>query len=175
MSTALGERLTVSKDGSPLFGSDEEKQMKQLDYRGLLGSISYLAQTTIMDLAFSADIVSRILNNSEQAHWQAAKQVLRYLKGTQDVGLTFWRASRAHLTGFSVADYATCKDDLKSGYCFNFGSAAISWSSKKQTCVATCSTEAELHALSEAIKETLHLQAILQTLGRPASATLMCD
>ncbi len=93
------------------------------------------------------------------------------------MGLTFWRDSRAHLTGFSDADYATCTDDRKSvaGYCFNYGSAAISWSSKKQTCVATSSTEAELHALSEATKEALHLQAVLETLGRPASATLMCD
>ena len=61
------------------------------------------------------------------------------------------------------------------GYCFNYGSGAISWSSKKQTCVATSMTEAELHALSEALKETLHLQAILCTLGRRTNATMMCD
>ena len=151
--------------------------MKRLDYRALVGSISYLAQTTRPDPPFSAHLLSRFLSNRGQAHWQAAKRVLRYLRGTHDVGLSFWRASRAHLIGFSDADYATCKDDRNSvaGYCFNYGSAAISWSSKKQTCVATSSTEAELHALSEATKEAPHPQALLQTLGRPASATLMCD
>ena len=68
-------------------------------------------------------------------------------------------------------------DDLKilAGDWFNYGSATISWSSKRQTCVATASTEAELHALSAATKEALHLQAILETLGRPASATLKRD
>ena len=176
VSTPLAEKLTLSKVDSPVNGSDEEKQPKQLDYRGLVGSMSYLARTTRPDLAFSAHLHSRFLSNLGQAHWQAAKHVLRYLRGTLDVGQTFWRASRAHLTGFSDYDYATCKDDHKSvaGYCFNYGSAAISYSSKKQTCVATSFTEAELHALNEASKEALHLQAILQTLGRPASATLMC-
>ncbi len=85
--------------------------------------------------------------------------------------------SGAHVTSFSDADYATNKVDRKSvaGYYFNYGSVAISWSSKKQTCVPTSSTEAELHTPSKATKEALLLQTILETLGRPASATLMFD
>ncbi len=63
VSTPLAERLTLSKDDSPMVGSDEEHQMKQLDYRGLVGSISYLAQTTRPDLAFSAHLLSRFLSN----------------------------------------------------------------------------------------------------------------
>ena len=88
--------------------------------------------------------------------------------------LTFWMASRVQLTGVSDADHTTCKYDSKNvaGYCFNYKRAAISWSSKKQACGATSSTEAELHDLSVATKEALHLQARLQTLGRPACATL---
>ena len=123
VSTPLAERLTLSKGDSPLVGSDEEKQMMQLDYRGLVGSISNLVQTTRPDLAFSAHPLSRTLNNRGQAHRQAANHVPRYLKGTQDVGLAYWRASRPYLTGFSDADYATCKDDRKSvaGFCFNYG------------------------------------------------------
>ena len=35
ISTPLAERLILSKDDSLLVGSDEEKQMRQLDYRGL--------------------------------------------------------------------------------------------------------------------------------------------
>ncbi len=43
VSTPLAEKLTLGKDNLPVKGSDEEKQMKQLDYRALVGSISYLA------------------------------------------------------------------------------------------------------------------------------------
>ncbi len=93
------------------------------------------------------------------------------------MGMTYWRDSRAHLTGFSDADSATFKDDQKNvaGYCFNYGSAPIARYSKKQMCAATSSTEAELHALNEAIIEALHLQAILETLDQPAFTNLMYD
>ncbi len=81
----LVERLTLSKDDPPLVGSDDEdgeKQTRHLDYRGLMGRISYLAHTTRPDLAFSAHLLPSFRNNPREAHWKAAKHVLRYLKGT---------------------------------------------------------------------------------------------
>ncbi len=48
----------MSIHDSRLVGSDEEKQMKQLDYRGLVSIISYLAQTNRPDLAFSSFEIS---------------------------------------------------------------------------------------------------------------------
>ncbi len=111
VSTPLAERLTLSNGDSLIVGSAEEKQMKQSDYRGLVNSISYLAQTNRPDLAFSAHFFSRFLENPGEADWQAAKHVLQYLKGSQDVDLTYWRASGPRLTGFSDADCATCKEE----------------------------------------------------------------
>ena len=49
----VAERLNLSKDHSPVIGSDAGKQIKQVDYKGLVGSHSYLVQTTRPDLAFS--------------------------------------------------------------------------------------------------------------------------
>ena len=128
--------------------------------------------TTRPDLAFAAHLLSRFLNNHNLVHWQAAKHVLLYLRG-----ISYWRDCEAHLTGYSDADYASCKDDRKSvtGYCFNYGSGAISWSAKKQTCVATSTTEAEVHALSESVKEALHLQGILECIGETQQTTILSD
>ena len=84
----------------------------------------------------------------------------------------------ALLTGYSDADYASCKDDRKSvtGYCFSYNrSGAISWSAKKQTCVATSTTEVEVHALSEAVKQTLHLSGILECIGETKQTTIRSD
>ena len=74
------------------------------------------------------------------------------------MGIAYWRNCEAHLTGYSGEDYASCKNDSESvtGYCFSYGSGAISWSVMKQTRVVT-TTEAKVHALSEAVKEALHL------------------
>ncbi len=77
VATPLAERLTLRKDDCPVVGSDKETLMKHLDCRGQVGSVFYLAQTTRHELAFSAHLLPRFLNNPVQAHWQAAKHVLQ--------------------------------------------------------------------------------------------------
>ena len=137
----------------------------------------HLAMTTRPDLAFAPHL-SRFLNNHSVVHWQAAKHVLRYHRGTEDVGIAYWRNCKlAHLTGYSDADYASCKYDRKSvtGFCFSYVTCAIWWSVKKQTCVATSTTEAEVHALSEAAKEALHTQGILECIGETKRTTILSD
>ena len=75
------------------------------------------------------------------------------------------------------ADYATCKDDRRSitGFCFHVGSGAISWAASLQTCAATPTTEAGVHALSESFKEAVHLRGILGSLGVADATTLYSD
>ena len=62
-----------------------------------------------------------------------------------------------------------------SGYCFSYGSGASWWSAKKQTCVATSTTEAEVHALNKAVKEALHLQGTLECIGETKQTTILSD
>ena len=138
-----------------------------------MGSISYLAMTTRPDLAFAAHLLLRLLKKHSLVHQQAAKHMLGYLRGTEDLGITYWRNCEAHLIGYSDADYASCKDDRKSvtGFCFSYESGTISWSAKKQTCVATSTTE----TLSEAVKEALQIQGILECIGETQQTTILSD
>ena len=93
------------------------------------------------------------------------------------MGITFMTCDDTGLNGYTDSDYARCKDDRRSitGFCFNVGSGAISWAARRQTCVATSTTEAELHALSEAVKEAVHLPGILDTLEESIATTLFTD
>ncbi len=68
VSTSLADKLTLSKHDSPVTGSDEEKQLIQLYYSGLVGSISNVAQTARPDLALSAHLLPRFHNLLGQAH-----------------------------------------------------------------------------------------------------------
>ena len=122
-----------------------------------MGSNIYLAMTMRPDLAFAPHLLSRFLN----------KHSLFTGRRPEDVDITYWRNCEAHLTGYSDADYPSCKDDRKSvnGYCFSYRSCKISWLATKQTCVSTSTTEADVHALSEAVNEALHLQGILECTG----------
>ena len=176
-STPLVDKVELCKDQMPEDGSDEQQQMTALDYRGLVGSIAYLSLSTRPDLAFAAHQLSRFLSNPGMAHWQAAKHVLRYLRGTTDVGITFSNCEDVGLIGYTDSDYASCRDDRRSitGFCFNVGSGAISWAARRQTCVATSTTEAEVHAMSEAVKEAVHLRGLLETLEVKVDTTMYTD
>jgi hypothetical protein len=64
-------------------------------------------------------------------HWQAAKSVLRYLSGTQNLGLLFDDRTQQFI-GYTDSDFAGDVTQRKStgGFVFMFGGAAVAWSSK---------------------------------------------
>jgi hypothetical protein len=89
-------------------------------------------------------------------HCNALKGVLRYLLGTQRLGITY-TAGDSSIQGWCDADYA---GDIKSrksttGYVFTCNHGAVSWSSKLQTTVAQSTTEAEFMAAGAACKDAL--------------------
>ena len=55
-------------------------------YRQLVGSLIYLT-TTHPDINFAVGILSRFTHHPYEGHWNAAKRVLKYLKGTQYYGI----------------------------------------------------------------------------------------
>lgn len=70
------------------------------------------------------------------------------------------------LIGYADADWASDTLDRKSvsGYVFKVFGNLVSWSSKKQTTVATSSSEAEYVALSSAASEGIWIAGVLEDL-----------
>ncbi len=86
------------------------------------------------------------------------KWILRYLKGTTDVGLTFNKAKMSDsVVGYVDSDFAGDLDKRRSLTCYLFtlSGSAISWKATLQARVALSITEAEYMALTEAVKEVL--------------------
>ncbi|GJV16468.1 putative ribonuclease H-like domain-containing protein [Tanacetum coccineum] len=79
------------------------------------------------------------------SHLNVVKRIFKYLKGKPNLGLWYPRESSFDLEAFSDSDYAGANLDRKSitGGCQFLGSRLISWQCKKQTIVATSTTEAE--------------------------------
>ena len=102
------------------------------------------------------------------------ERIIRYLKGTLDFGLLYGKDGSKDCFGYSDADWAGDIDDRKStsGYLCQIGGTAISWRSKKQTCVALSTAEAEYMALVNAAQEAIWLRQLITDL-RSASTEAM--
>jgi hypothetical protein len=110
--------------------------------------------------------MSQHLEQPRHVHLVAAKHVLRYLKGTLDHGLWYRFDHEFGLYGYSDSDWASSIPDRKSTsvYCFSLGSSIVSWSNRKQLCVALSTARAEYVAACAASREAIWLQKLLSGL-----------
>ena len=134
-------------------------------YREIIGSLIYVMTFTRPDLCFAVTKLSQYMSKPTKAHLNAAKQVLRYLKGTIHYGICYCKSSKPlQLIGFSDSDWGSSEDRKSiSGYCFSLyeHGPLISWKSKKQQTVALSSCEAEYMALTYTIQEAKFLKQLL--------------
>ena len=160
----------------------ERERLATLPYRSLVGSLMYVASGSRPDIMFAVSKLSRFLDCYREAHWQAAVRIIRYLKGTREMGLVLGGSSPSpSLIGYCDSDYANDPgaEGRRSvaGYCFSLGSGVVSWSSKKQKTIADSTCAAEYMAASEAGRELVWMRTLLRELGfEPPHATpLLCD
>lgn len=59
------------------------------DYASLMGSLMYTTIGTHPDIPYAINKLCAFNNNPDLIHWSAAKQVLHYLKGTKELGITY--------------------------------------------------------------------------------------
>ena len=112
--------------------------MQRVPYASAMGSLMYAMVCTRPDPAYAVRVVSRYLNQSQKEHWQAAKRIFRYLRGTSDVRLIYGADTSCHLFDYSDADYAADLDGRKSitGYAFTLGKCLISWKATLQSSIS---------------------------------------
>jgi hypothetical protein len=93
--------------------------------------------------------------------------LLRYLRGTTDLGL-YYQRSNPKIKDFADSGFRTDPSAGKSqtGYIFLKCGAPISWKSTKQTTTATSTNHAELLAFHEAAREVVWLKTMDQILNQ---------
>ncbi|KAL2325894.1 hypothetical protein Fmac_024952 [Flemingia macrophylla] len=84
-----------------------------------------------------------------EVHLKAVKKILRYLKGTINLGLCFKRSQDFSLLGYCDADYVGDRWERKStsGGCHFMGNCLVSWTSKRQSTIVLSTCEAEYNQL----------------------------
>ncbi|MFS7990925.1 putative RNA-directed DNA polymerase [Helianthus anomalus] len=168
-------------DDSPLLDDPSH-------YRQTVGALQY-GTLSRPDIAFAVNRVCQFMHAPTENHWSAVKRILRYLKGTTNMGLwihhnTGYRLqafSDSHwltdLRAFSNSDWVGCPVDRRStgGFAIYLGSNLISWSAKKQKTVSRSSTESEYKAIADTVAELLWLKSLHEFGLDSGAPTLWCD
>eukprot|EP00961_Rhodomonas_salina_P046412 622947-Rhodomonas_salina.1 len=120
-----------------------------------------------MDLAFAYAELSKFVQLPRPEHVKAAEQVLQFLHGSYEDGLTYsdpGPVCRNKLLGWVDSDYASDPDTCKmvTGYMLSLNKAPVSLKAKHQDCVTLSSAGAEYVVASMAGQEVVYLRAILQ-------------
>ena len=155
--------------------------------QSIVSSLTWLSMSTRPDLSTITNILAKYVRNPSQGHTNAAKRILRYLKGTPNKGISFSSSRNSQLesfikfpipptsvTGLSDAncgpqdqsqpisskhypDLDRFKTRSISGFLI-WGNGPIHWVSKRQSLTARSSAEAEIVATDECTKFLLYLK-----------------
>ncbi|GJR60394.1 putative ribonuclease H-like domain-containing protein [Tanacetum coccineum] len=154
----LGLQVKQNKEG--IFISQDKyvaEILKKFDLVNVKAAITPMETKlplTKDEEAFDVDVTLKT------SHLNVVKRIFKYLKGKPNLGLWYPKESPFDLEAFSDNDYGGSNLDRKSttGGCQFLGQRLISWQCKKQTIVATSTTEAEYVAAANCCGQTKHIE-----------------
>ena len=158
--------------------TDNDKCVDQQLYQSTIGSLLYLSVGTRPDITYAVSNLAKFSAILTKQHWITLKRVMRYLKGTIDFGIQYCKYGSKECIVYSDADWAGDLDNRRStsGYLFQISGGAVTWKSKKQSCVALSTAEAEYMALANAAQEALWMRQLTTELGNtPKKATTIYE
>lgn len=174
----------IDKSSCPEGNLTSAERAQQSGYRSVVGAILYLNKSTRPDITFAINRLGRYTSNPGQAHFKELKHLLRYLRGTRELGLTFHRDHRPEFhidtnsirekeefdlvrpVGFGDADWASDQSTRRScsGWTITWMGASINYGCSVQQCIALSTTEAEVIALTRAVQEVVCMRKVYEDL-----------
>ncbi|XP_069152496.1 secreted RxLR effector protein 161-like [Solanum lycopersicum] len=97
--------LDVNKDPFRPQEKDENFFGSEVPNLSAIGALMYLANTTRPDIAFVVNLLARYSSAPTKRYWNEIKHILRYLKGTTDMGLFYSVNCSSNLVGYADAGY----------------------------------------------------------------------
>lgn len=114
--------------GTKLSRNDAGTKVDATQFIQVVGSLMYLTATR-PNLMYGVSLISRFMANPTKTHWFAAKRILRYLKGTTELGIYCKKEESTNVVAYTDSDFAGDIDDRKStsDFVFLLGNEAASW------------------------------------------------
>ncbi|GJV56156.1 hypothetical protein Tco_1457161 [Tanacetum coccineum] len=135
------------------------------EYQSLIGSLRYMLHTR-PDLSYSVGLLSRFMQKPREQHMKAIRQVLCYVKGTKDYGITYKHNGGNKIYEYNDSSYGVNTQEGKgtTGIIFYYGESPISWSTQKQATIALSSCKSEFIVATAAAIQALWLKRLLSKL-----------
>ena len=172
----------VNSDFTALKGIPVEKSDLKL-YQQIIRCYIYAITQTRPNITFAVQFLSRSLQQPLSYHLNAAKNLLRYLKDTENLAINYGVPLTGPISNivkdipynpllplkFSDNDFTSDKVTSKStyGYLFTVAGGPVSWKSKRNSTITLSTMETESNALTKAIRKTQWLRNLYSELNRP--------
>ena len=140
--------------------------------RSIVGLLNHAAIHTRPDILFATSFLATRVCEATQTDIEDGLHIVKYLKGTPKLGLTFTNNVEPVLEAFMDASHLTHIKDSKghSGLCYRLGtskSACFDFSSKKQSLVTRSSTESEIYCVDKGCHDIEWLRQLMKFLRCP--------
>jgi hypothetical protein len=160
LSIPMDPNVQLSTSQSPRT-AEELAVMRNVPYKEAVGSLMFASLATRPDITFAVTKLAKFSTNPGPVHWDTAKRVIRYIKGTANWELTYGETTR-ELTGWVDADGSQEEEHRAiTGFAYLIDGGAVSWNSKQQELVVLSTTEAEYVAATHAAKEGIWLRSFI--------------
>jgi hypothetical protein len=146
--------------------------MRNMPYHEAISTLNWAALATRPDIVYAVATVACFSTNPGPAHWEAIKQIFRYLAGMHDLWLSYSKM-RCVLKGYADANGSMAEDQRAIlGYAFLIDGSMVSWSSKWQEIVSLSTTESEYITAMHGMKEGLWLKSLLSEIFSPFNSPI---
>ena len=134
-------------------------------YASKVGAMIYAPSCSRVDCAYAVNMCARCLAFPTEEMDALADKIIVYMAQTSAQGITYdGTAPNANVfCAYSDSDFALGHSTTGFGLCY--GNGTIEYSSKRQTSIATSSTEAEIMAASQCAFEILYYRGLLEEMG----------
>jgi hypothetical protein len=89
----------LSKTQCPL--TIEQSIISRVSYASAIGSIKHVMLCTRLDVSYALSVTSRYQANPGLEHWNAAKNILKYLRRTKDMFFIYGGDSELVVSGYT--------------------------------------------------------------------------
>ena len=178
------ELLKPSRDqartpaGKDLFDVDENSEKLDDDKSEKFHSITYkllfISKRGRPDIQVAVGFLCTRVNTSTIQDWKKLSRILRYLQNTRDLYLTLDVDDLCIFTWYVDASYNVHVDSKgHSGWAGFFGGGVLMCSSKKQSITSGSSTESELIAISDGLKDITWAYYFMEEQGYDMSPSVI--